>query len=43
MTGHASDHATRGVQLREVLESDLSIFFEQQLDPEANYKEAACQ
>jgi hypothetical protein len=28
------------VQLREVIASDLPIFFEQQLDPEANYTAA---
>jgi RimJ/RimL family protein N-acetyltransferase len=28
------------IQLRDVIETDLSIFFEQQLDPEANYMAA---
>jgi RimJ/RimL family protein N-acetyltransferase len=31
---------TRSVLLREISESDLPIFFEQQLDPEANYMAA---
>lgn len=31
---------TSDLFLREVLESDLSIFFEQQLDPETNYRAA---
>ena len=31
---------TGNVQLRDVIESDLPIFFEQQLDPDANYMAA---
>jgi RimJ/RimL family protein N-acetyltransferase len=40
MTRHTRDPENRGVQLRDVVESDLPIFFEQQLDPEANYMAA---
>ncbi|HEY0606152.1 MAG TPA: GNAT family N-acetyltransferase [Herpetosiphonaceae bacterium] len=35
MSNHAPDSATGGVLLRDVIEDDLPIFFEQQLDPEA--------
>ena len=37
MSSYAPDSTTSSVQLRDVIESDLPIFFEQQLDPEANY------
>jgi RimJ/RimL family protein N-acetyltransferase len=40
MTRHISNPETKDVQLRDVVESDLSIFFEQQLDPDANYMAA---
>ena len=40
MTRHASDPTTSNFQLRDVIESDLPIFFEQQLDPGANYMAA---
>jgi hypothetical protein len=40
MTRHISNPETNGVQLRDVIESDLSIFFEQRLDPDANYMAA---
>lgn len=33
-------HLTSSVTLRDVMETDLDIFFEQQLDPEANYMAA---
>jgi hypothetical protein len=33
---HNPDSLTPGVRLREVIESDLPIFFEQQHDPQAN-------
>ncbi len=36
MPRSGSRQPRRGVQLREVEEADLSIFFEQQLDPESN-------
>ena len=39
-TSHASISPTGDILLRDVLESDLPIFFEQQLDPEANYMAA---
>ena len=38
MTRHTPDPGS--VQLRDVIENDLPIFFEQQLDPEANYMAA---
>jgi RimJ/RimL family protein N-acetyltransferase len=38
MTRHTPDPSS--VRLRDVIESDLPIFFEQQLDPEANYMAA---
>jgi len=37
MTRHESDPVTKGVLLRDVIGSDLPIFFDQQLDPDANY------
>ena len=40
MARHAPNPTTSIVQLRDVIESDLPIFFEQQLDPEANYMAA---
>jgi RimJ/RimL family protein N-acetyltransferase len=40
MTRYTSDPETNDVQLRDMIESDLSIFFEQQLDPDANYMAA---
>lgn len=40
MTRHAPDPVTGGIQLRDVIESDLPIFFEHQLDPDANYMAA---
>ena len=40
MTRHAPDPVTKSVQLRDVIESDLPILFEQQLDPDANYMAA---
>jgi len=40
MTRHAPDPVTKSVQLRDVIESDLPIFFEYQLDPDANYMAA---
>jgi len=40
MTRHAPDAKTQSVQLRDVVESDLPILFEQQLDPDANYMAA---
>jgi RimJ/RimL family protein N-acetyltransferase len=40
MTRHTQGHETNGVQLRDVIESDLPIFFENQLDPDANYMAA---
>ncbi len=40
MTRHASDPVLKSVQLRDVIESDLPIFFEHQLDPDANYMAA---
>jgi RimJ/RimL family protein N-acetyltransferase len=40
MTSNASDSTTNSIRLRDVLESDLPIFFEQQLDPDANYMAA---
>lgn len=40
MARHIPDTATGDVQLRDVIASDLPIFFEQQLDPEANYMAA---
>jgi hypothetical protein len=40
MTRHTPDPENRGVQLRDVVGSDLPIFFEQQRDPVANYMAA---
>src|SRR5436309_8753677 len=40
MIRHTSDPENKDVQLRDVIESDLPIFFEYQLDPEANYMAA---
>jgi RimJ/RimL family protein N-acetyltransferase len=40
MTRYAPDPVTKSVQLRDVIESDLPIFFEYQLDPDANYMAA---
>ena len=40
MTRHAPDPITKSVLLRDVIESDLPILFEQQLDPDANYMAA---
>ena len=37
---HRETYPVGGVQLREVIESDLPIFFEQQLDSTANYMAA---
>ncbi|HZG69146.1 MAG TPA: GNAT family N-acetyltransferase, partial [Herpetosiphonaceae bacterium] len=36
MAGHTPDHFTGDVFLRDVEEADLPIFFDQQLDPDAN-------
>jgi len=40
MTRHAPEPITQSVQLRDVIESDLPILFEQQLDQDANYMAA---
>ena len=40
MTGHVPDPVNRGIQLRDVIASDLPILFEHQLDPDANYMAA---
>jgi RimJ/RimL family protein N-acetyltransferase len=40
MTRHTSDPVTNDILLRDVIESDLPIFFEHQLDPDANYMAA---
>ena len=40
MTRHEPDPMTKGVLLRDVIGSDLPIFFDQQLDPDANYMAA---
>ena len=40
MSKHMTDYGAREIQLRDVIESDLPIFFEQQLDPSANYMAA---
>ena len=40
MTRHEPDPMTKGVLLRDVIGSDLLIFFDQQLDPDANYMAA---
>ena len=40
MIRRTPDAETQGVQLRDVIESDLPILFEQQLDPDANYMAA---
>jgi len=40
MDRRAPDHLTDEIQLRDVTESDLPIFFEQQLDADANYMAA---
>jgi RimJ/RimL family protein N-acetyltransferase len=37
MTRNAPDPITNSVQLRDVIESDLPIFFDHQLGPDANY------
>ena len=40
MSEHSTHHSATNVSLRDVQESDLPIFFEQQLDPDANYMAA---
>ena len=40
MTRHTPDPITKSVQLRDVIESDLPIFFEYQLDPDSNHMAA---
>ena len=40
MAGHAPNHGTGEVLLRDVEEADLTIFFDQQLDPDANHMAA---
>jgi RimJ/RimL family protein N-acetyltransferase len=40
MTRLTPEPENNDVQLRDVIESDLPVFFEQQLDPEANYMAA---
>jgi RimJ/RimL family protein N-acetyltransferase len=40
MTDLQEDSHSTGVNLRDVLETDLDIFFEQQQDPQANYMAA---
>jgi RimJ/RimL family protein N-acetyltransferase len=40
MTRHAPEPVNRGIQLRDVIASDLPILFEHQLDPDANYMAA---
>jgi RimJ/RimL family protein N-acetyltransferase len=40
MTRHISNPETKDVQLRDVIESDLPIFFNNQMDPDANYMAA---
>lgn len=40
MSKDIESRETSNIQLRDVIESDLPIFFEQQLDPDANYMAA---
>ncbi len=40
MAGHAPNHGTGEVLLRDVEAADLPIFFDQQLDPDANHMAA---
>ncbi len=40
VAGHAPNHGTGEVLLRDVEEADLPIFFDQQLDPDANHMAA---
>jgi hypothetical protein len=40
MTAHTPTLLTSDIRLRDVIESDLPIFFEQQRDPDANHMAA---